>query len=128
MGRKFLLCFSLILVGCTHYGTKIERGIIVARGEALREITADSMDAFYRGAFENCRALTATGFQLVEAPRWEGTAKSREVDGLVRCSGPVDPTLAERYGSQGSEETFAITKGPLPDRYYFKITVPRAAE
>jgi hypothetical protein len=125
------LLAGLALSGaCTHLGqSRTAYGTSVARGSDLREITADSTDAFYRGAFEICRSQTSTGFELVQAPTQYKAQSTWGFTGLVRCTGPIDPALAQRYNER--EHTgahFAFTRGPLTDHTYFEVVKSKRAE
>ena len=129
MKARQSLVFLLLFCGCEHWRpSRLQYGAFVTRGNGLVEVQADSTDAFYRGAFEACKSKFLTGFTLVQPP----TSESRDewgLTGIVKCTGPLDPTLVQKFTDKDMTSTLNYIKGSKPDRTYFEVmTKNRMAE
>ena len=129
MKTRQSLVFLLLFCGCAHWqASRLQYGDFVTRGNGLVEVQADSTDAFYREPLRLAKASFSPALFSCRRPR-ANQWMSEDSSGIVKCTGPLDPTLVQKFSDKDMTSIFNYIKGQKPDRTYFEVmTKNRMAE
>ena len=99
------LFFCLIFVALLPSCATLSDGFYIQRSENLYDLQVglnlqDPETGFYRGAYELCKDLHKTGFE-VKAKNWERRAitNNDSVRGTIECKGKVASFLTKKFGA-----------------------------